>query len=184
MHDFFPLATRTALLVSLIFFAGCRTEDAPTSDVEEIATPRTSAAQNDIAAAVSEAGLDTLTRLLQESGLADSLRGEGPYTLFAPTDLAFTQLPGGSVDGMSPGEIADMLMYHIIPGRFETNSLAGSMDINTLQAGTVTFSVEGTATVRDANGNTANLVSPDMNVDNGVIHVIDRVLMPGSVAGH
>ena len=176
-------AAQTVLLVSLVAFSGCGSEEATTPDDEEIVVPRTSATPNDITVAVSEAGLDTLTRLLRETGLADSLRGEGPYTLFAPTDLAFTQLPGGSADGMSPAELAALLMYHIIPGRFETSSLAGSMEINTLHGGTVIFTVDGDAGVADAHGNPARLVTLDMNVDNGVVHIIDRVLMPGSAAG-
>ena len=85
---------------------------------------------------------------------------------------------------MAPDDLAAVLTYHIIPGRFETSSLAGAMDINTLHGSSVTFTVDAdNATVSDANGNMAILVTPDINVDNGVIHIIDRVLMPGSVAG-
>ena len=182
MRGFLPTAIRAILLVSLISLGACGSE-AP-SESEPVAALPVPATQNDITTAVTEAGLDTLTRLLRETGLGDSLRGEGPYTLFAPTDLAFTELPGGSPDGITPDDLAAMLAYHIIPGRFETTSLAGTMDINTLHGGSVTFTVDaGNATVRDGSGHTAILVIPDMNVDNGVIHIIDRVLIAGSVEG-
>ena len=182
MRGSLSAAVRAVLLVSFVSLGACGSDEP--SESEPVAALPAPAARNDITTAVSEAGLDTLTRLLQETGLGDSLRGEGPYTLFAPTDLAFTELPGGSPDGMSTDELAATLTYHIIPGRFETSSLAGAMDINTLHGGSVTFTVNAdNATVSDAVGNTANLVTPDMNVDNGVVHIIDRVLLPGSAAG-
>ena len=182
MRGFLSSAFSAVLLVLLVFLGAC-SSDAP-SESEPVAALPVPSTQNDITTAVSEAGLDTLARLLRETGLADSLRGEGPNTLFAPTDLAFTELPGGSPDGITPAGLAAMLAYHIIPGRFETTSLAGAMDINTLHGGSVTFTVDAdNATISDESGHTANLVMPDMNVDNGVVHIIDRVLMPGSIAG-
>ena len=182
MRGSLSAAVRAVLLVSFVSLGACGSDEP--SESEPVAALPAPAARNDITTAVSEAGLDTLTRLLQETGLGDSLRGEGPYTLFAPTDLAFTELPGGSPDGMSPDDLAAMLAYHIIPGRFETTSLAGTMDINTLHGGSVTFTVDASnATLRDGSGHTAILVIPDMNVDNGVIHIIDRVLIAGSVEG-
>ena len=182
MRGSLSAAVRAVLLVSFVSLGACASDEP--SESEHVAALPVPAVQNDITTAVSEAGLDTLTRLLRETGLGDSLRGEGPYTLFAPTDLAFTKLSGGSPDGMSTDELAATLTYHIIPGRFETSSLAGAMDINTLHGSSVTFMVDAdNATVRDGSGHTANLVMPDMNVDNGVVHIIDRVLMPGPVAG-
>jgi len=178
MRRFLPVAAAALVLASLVLLGSCTGDERSESELEDVVALPTAGTQNDITTSVAEAGLDTLTRLLRETGLGDSLRGEGPYTLFAPSDLAFTELPGGSPDGMNPDELIATLTYHIIPGRFETSSLAGSMDINTLQGGSVTFSVEGNATVRDESGNTANLLTPDMNVDNGVIHIIDRVLTP------
>lgn len=182
MRGFLSAAARAVLLVVLVSLGACASDEP--SESEHVAALPVPAVRNDITTAVSEAGLDTLTRLLRETGLGDSLRGEGPYTLFAPTDLAFTELPGGSPDGITPADLAAMLTYHVISGRFETSSLAGSMDINTLHGSSVTFTVGyDDATVSDASGHTANLVMPDLNVDNGVVHIIDRVLMPGPVAG-
>lgn len=172
--------TVLVLVASFLSLGGCSSDETNQSSTTDNAPVITPATQNDIPTAVSDAGLDTLTRLLRETGLVDTLRGEGPYTLFAPSDLAFTELPGGSPNGMSPAELQRVLRYHIIPGRFETASLAGAMDINTLEGGTMTFSVvDGSATVTDASFNIATVTSPDMNVDNGVIHVIDGVLTPG-----
>ena len=182
MRGFLSAAAPAVLLVSLVSLGGFSSDEPYEAD-QVLAGPAPTA-HNDITTAVSEAGLDTLARLLRDTGLGDSLRRDGTYTLFAPSDLAFTELPGGSPDGMSTDELVATLTYHIIPGRFETSSRVGAMDINTLPGSPVTITVGyDDATVSDAVGNTATLVTPDMNVDNGVVHIIDRVLMPGSVAG-
>jgi uncharacterized surface protein with fasciclin (FAS1) repeats len=158
---------------------GCGGEDAaeveaPSQEVEPVAS-------NDLVAAAGEAGLTALTAMLETAGLTATLRGEGPYTVFAPTNEAFQALPQPLRDSLAlpahRAHLERLLRYHVVPGRIETNMLP--MTVGTLEGGELTFE-SGSAgfVVRDAQGNSVRVVTPDVNVSNGVVHVVDHVLMP------
>jgi uncharacterized surface protein with fasciclin (FAS1) repeats len=130
----------------------------------------------DIAAATDD--FSTLTAALQAAGLAETLREAGPYTLFAPTNQAFEALPEGMLEGLladPAGELAQILLYHIVPGRYSAADIATGQEAGTLQGEVVTFDVaaDGRAMV-----NNATIIVGDNEAANGVLHVIDRVLLP------
>lgn len=127
--------------------------------------------------AVAAGDFTTLVAAVQAAGLVDTLKGEGPFTVFAPTDAAFAALPEGTVDTLLKPENKDQLVsiltYHVVPGAVMSSDLTEGMSAATVQGGEVTFTLEGGAKVNDTNITTA-----DIAASNGVIHVIDAVIMP------
>lgn len=127
--------------------------------------------------AVAAGNFSTLVAAVQAAGLVDALKGEGPFTVFAPTDEAFAKLPAGTVDALladPSGDLAQILLYHVVPGKVMAADLSDGMTANTLQGGAVTFSLsDGGAMVNDA-----NIIATDIETSNGVIHVIDSVILP------
>ncbi|NIZ09020.1 fasciclin domain-containing protein [Pseudooceanicola sp. HF7] len=125
-----------------------------------------------------EAGdFTTLLAAAEAAGLVDTLTGEGPYTVFAPTDAAFAALPDDTVDTLLMEENKDqltaILTYHVVPGKVMSTDLSNGMMAETVQGGSIEIMTEGGVTVNDINVTTA-----DIEASNGVIHVIDGVLMP------
>ncbi|RJL11469.1 fasciclin domain-containing protein [Paracoccus siganidrum] len=127
--------------------------------------------------AVAAGDFTTLVAAVQAAGLVDTLKGEGPFTVFAPTDAAFAALPEGTVDTLLKPENKDQLVsiltYHVVPGAVMSSDLTEGMSAATVQGGEVTFTLDGGAKVNDANITTADIAG-----SNGVIHVIDAVIMP------
>ena len=127
--------------------------------------------------AVAAGDFTTLVEAVEAAGLVDTLKGEGPFTVFAPTDAAFAALPEGTVESLLKPENKDQLVsiltYHVVPGAVMSSDLTEGMTAATVQGADVTFTLEGGAKVNDANITTA-----DIAASNGVIHVIDKVIMP------
>ncbi|MHA6262802.1 fasciclin domain-containing protein [Arenibacterium sp. CAU 1754] len=127
--------------------------------------------------AVEAGSFTTLVAAVQAAGLVDTLKGEGPFTVFAPTDEAFAALPEGTVESLLKPENKDQLVsiltYHVVPGKVMSGDLSDNMMATTAQGGDVTITTTGGVKV-----NGANVVSADIEADNGVIHVIDAVIMP------
>ena len=129
--------------------------------------------------AVEAGSFQTLVAAVEAAGLVDTLKGEGPFTVFAPTDEAFAALPEGTVESLLEPENRDQLIailtYHVVPGAVRSGDLAGQeLDVETLQGETVAIdATDGAVTVDDA-----TVVQADIEADNGVIHVIDTVIMP------
>jgi uncharacterized surface protein with fasciclin (FAS1) repeats len=128
--------------------------------------------------AVSADGFETLVAAVQAAGLVDTLKGEGPFTVFAPTDEAFANLPAGTVESLLQPENRDQLVavltYHVIPGAVMSADIAGQMlEAETVQGSTVEIDARDGVTVDGA-----NVVSADIAASNGVIHVIDAVILP------
>ena len=128
--------------------------------------------------AVAAGSFNTLVAAVQAAGLESTLRGDGPFTVFAPSDEAFAKLPAGTVETLLKPENRDQLVsiltYHVVPGKVLSKSLAGKkLDATTVQGTTV--AVNGKHGVKVDN---ANVVKADIKTSNGVIHVIDSVLMP------
>ena len=140
------------------------------------------AAAADIVETASEAGsFQTLLTAAEAAGLVDTLKSEGPFTVFAPTDEAFAKLPEGTVEDLLKPENQDqlkaILTYHVVPGKTMSSDLAGKQ--------VEVESVEGSALSIDATGDNvmvddATVTQADIETDNGVIHVIDSVIQPQS----
>jgi uncharacterized surface protein with fasciclin (FAS1) repeats len=136
--------------------------------------------------AVAAGDFETLVAAVQAAGLEDTLRGDGPFTVFAPTDEAFAALPAGTLDTLladPTGDLAGILTYHVIEGEVLAEDVAGldGQTVTTVNGATLTVGVgaDGSVTLTDAAGNTVNVVTTDIVTSNGVIHVIDGVLLPG-----
>ena len=122
----------------------------------------------------------------QAAGLEETLRGEGPFTVFAPTDDAFAALPAGTLDTLladPTGDLAAILTYHVVEGEVMAADVVGldGQEVTTVNGATFTVNVgdDGAVTLTDAAGNEVAVVQTDVDASNGVIHVIDGVLLPG-----
>ena len=129
--------------------------------------------------AVAAGNFTTLVAAVKAAGLVDTLKGPGPFTVFAPTDAAFAALPAGTVETLlkpeNKAKLASILTYHVLPGRVMSKDIAGkTLDPKTVEGQTLAIVASGSAVkVNDATVKNADIVA-----DNGVIHVIDKVLMP------
>jgi len=145
------------------------------------ASPAPRAAAKDIVAIASgDAQFKTLTKALGSAGLVTTLQGKGPFTVFAPTDAAFAALPKGTVENLMKPEnkakLTKILTYHVVPGSVLSTSLK-SGDVKSVEGSSLKVAVStGKVTVGGA-----NVVKADIKASNGVIHVIDKVLMPPDV---
>lgn len=136
--------------------------------------------KNIVETAQSAGSFGTLLAAAQAAGLVDALTGEGPITVFAPTDEAFAKLPSGTVQSLlrpeNRNQLQQVLLYHVVSGRVYADDAVEAGRANTLQGGGITARIEGgRLTINDA-----AVVANDLEASNGVIHVIDRVLIPGS----
>jgi transforming growth factor-beta-induced protein len=122
-----------------------------------------------------EAGFGTLVAAVQAAGLEEVLRGPGPFTIFAPTDAAFAALPEGALAGLlaDPAALAGVLTYHVVAGRVFASDLREGLEVASVGGGTLTITLGGGARV-----NGVAVVATDVLTANGVIHVIDGVLLP------
>ena len=127
--------------------------------------------------AVEAGSFTTLVAAVEAAGLVDTLKGDGPFTVFAPTDEAFAALPAGTVEDLLKPENIDqltaILTYHVVPGKVMSTDLTNNMMAPTVQGGDLTIMTEGGVTV-----NGANVTTADIETSNGVIHVIDAVIIP------
>ena len=129
--------------------------------------------------AVANGSFKTLVAAVTAAGLVETLKGAGPFTVFAPTDAAFAALPAGTVESLlEPGakdKLTQILTYHVVPGKVMSSDLMGkTVSPATVQGGTVKVDATGSA----VHVNSATVVTADVDCTNGVIHVIDSVLMP------
>jgi uncharacterized surface protein with fasciclin (FAS1) repeats len=133
-------------------------------------------AKNVVEVAVADGRFKTLVAAIQAAGLADTLSGEGPFTVFAPTDTAFAALPAGTLDGLLADvpALRNVLLYHVVSGRVVSGDLADGAKPETLLTGkTVTVNLMSGVKINDATVGPANVLAT-----NGVIHVLDKVLSP------
>lgn len=130
--------------------------------------------------AVAAGQFETLAAALGAAGLVDTLKGDGPFTVFAPTDEAFAKLPAGTVESLLKPENKDqltaILTYHVVPGKVKAADVVKLDSASTVNGADVSISVKGDAVMI----NNATVVSADVKASNGVIHVIDTVLLPPS----
>jgi uncharacterized surface protein with fasciclin (FAS1) repeats len=132
--------------------------------------------QKNIVETARDAGtFTTLIAAIDRAGLAATLTGEGPFTVFAPSDEAFAQLPDGAVESLlaEPDKLAEVLTYHVVPGRVTAADVVGLATAPTVQGEELPVSVDGSIHVDGA-----RVLNADIEASNGIIHVIDRVLIP------
>ena len=127
--------------------------------------------------AVAAGSFTTLVAAVQAAGLVETLKGAGPFTVFAPTDAAFAALPAGTIDELlkpeSKDKLISILTYHVVPGAVTASDVMAMTSATTVQGGTLAIDTTDGVMV-----NNAHVVTPDITTDNGVIHVIDAVLLP------
>jgi uncharacterized surface protein with fasciclin (FAS1) repeats len=157
------------LMVLVIGVVGCGDDD------DNGTTP----SLNDIVdTAIAAGNFNTLVAAVQAAGLEDTLRGPGPFTVFAPTDDAFANLPAGTLDSLllpeNQATLQNILLYHVVSGEFKAADVVQRTTLTTVQGQDITITV--------TNGNVmidnANVTTTDIVCSNGVIHVIDAVILP------
>jgi uncharacterized surface protein with fasciclin (FAS1) repeats len=144
-----------------------------------------------VANAVNSSDHTTLVAAVKAAGLVGALSGPGPFTVFAPTNEAFNDLPAGTVATLvkpeNKAELTKILTYHVVPGDYDTTKLRsmilagdGKTQLKTLEGGMLTFMMNGSSNimVEDEKGDTADITIADVTQSNGVIQVIDKVLLP------
>ena len=129
--------------------------------------------------AVGAGSFNTLVAAVEAAGLVETLKGEGPFTVFAPTDEAFAKLPEGTVENLLKPENKDQLVqvltYHVVPGKTMSSDIAGKkLEAETVEGQMVTIDASNGAVMVDE----ATVIQADVDADNGVIHVIDTVILP------
>jgi uncharacterized surface protein with fasciclin (FAS1) repeats len=139
--------------------------------------------KNIIQNAVNSKDHTTLVAAVKAAGLVDTLEGKGPFTVFAPTNEAFGKLPPGTVDTLVKPEnkatLTKILTYHVVPGKLEASDLTDGKKLKTVQGEELTVKkADGKTWIIDAKGGTSMVTIPNVNQSNGVIHVVDTVLMP------
>ena len=125
--------------------------------------------------AVSAGQFKTLVTALQEADLVDTLKGDGPFTVFAPTDAAFAKLPAGALDALlkDKSKLSAVLTYHVVPGKVMAAQVKPG-EVKTVQGQSLNVSTKGGSVMVD----NAQVTKTDINASNGVIHVIDTVILP------
>jgi uncharacterized surface protein with fasciclin (FAS1) repeats len=125
--------------------------------------------------AISAGQFKTLVKAVQEAGLVDTLKGKGPFTVFAPTDAAFAKLPPGTLEALlnDKAKLAEVLTYHVVPGKVKSGDIKPGA-VKTVQGQSVQLSTKGGAVMV----NDAKVIKADIVASNGVIHIIDTVIVP------
>lgn len=154
------------------------------AEVEKVQTP------NIVGVAVGNENFSTLVAAVKAADLVETLSGEGPFTVFAPTNDAFAKLPEGTIPTLLKPEsketLTSILTYHVVSGKFEAaavidaiNANNGAFEVTTVQGGKLVASLEGDSVIlTDEKGNKSKVVIADVAASNGVIHAIDTVVMP------
>ncbi len=125
--------------------------------------------------AIAAGSFTTLVKALQTAGLVETLQGKGPFTVFAPTDEAFAKLPAGTLDGLlkDKAKLASILTYHVVPGKVMSSDVVKLTSAKTVQGQSVQINAKDGVRI-----NGAKVVKADIETSNGVIHVIDTVILP------
>ena len=168
MKSFVYNSLFVAAVVSLISFATCFAADEGKPDEPK----------NIVDTAVAAGEFKTLTAALKAAELVETLQGQGPFTVFAPNDDAFAKLPEGTLEMLlkpeNKAKLVAILTYHVLPGKFMAADVAKLSKATTVQGSDVTIKVDGGNVMVDK----ANVTKTDIKCKNGVIHVIDAVMLP------
>ncbi|HON76747.1 MAG TPA: fasciclin domain-containing protein [Dermatophilaceae bacterium] len=187
------LASVAALAAAALTLAACGSSSEPAATPTPSATTSSAAptseepmpaAKDIVDTAVGAGQFTTLATALTAAGLVDTLKGAGPFTVFAPTDDAFAKLPAGTLDTLladPKGALTKILTYHVVPGKVMAADVV-KMDgakVKTVNGAELTIKVSGSdVMLMDATGASVKVVKTDVTASNGVIHVIDGVLLP------
>lgn len=191
------LKTLSVLILTLAFFYSCdekkkdnaEDEVVKTEEVAEV-TEAEQADPNIVEVAVGNDNFSTLVAAVKAADLVGTLSGDGPFTVFAPTNDAFAKLPEGTVDTLlkpeSKATLTSILTYHVVSGKYEAAAVIdaitnnnGSFTVTTVQGEDLILSLkDGSVMIKDAKGGMSTVVMADVAASNGVIHAIDTVVMP------
>lgn len=174
------VTTLIAVSMSFATFVACNSAETKTETTAEVVKeePATPAAKDVVDVAIGSSDHTTLVAAVTAAGLVETLKGAGPFTVFAPTNAAFAALPAGTVDGLlkpeSKAALTNILTYHVVSGSVKAADLTDGQKVKTLQGEELTVSIkDGKVMI-----NGANVTAADLTGTNGVVHVIDGVLMP------
>ena len=167
---------------------GAAPEEPSTTMAESPAESGTSAPESPatvVDVAASNDDFSTLVTAVDSGGLAETLSGDGPFTVFAPVNDAFAALPPGTLDSLllpeNQDQLAAVLTYHVVPQEAMSDDLSDGMTVTTVQGQPLTVGVtDAGVTLTDATGNTVSVVQADIDAGNGVVHIIDGVLIPAA----
>lgn len=171
-----PIAGVTAALALAASVGAAGSGDS----ASEVRAPEQAATANIIDTAAANGNFKTLLAAIEAAGLTSTLKGTGPFTVFAPTDAAFAALPAGTVDGLlkDPAKLKDILLYHVVSGQVLAADAAKLTEAKTVQGSSVAIVASGGGITVGG----AKVVTADVKASNGVIHVIDKVLLPPAAA--
>jgi uncharacterized surface protein with fasciclin (FAS1) repeats len=195
------LKTLSVFAFAALLFASCantKKENTMTTDSEstvveesqEMAMSDTEVQPNIVEVAVGNENFSTLVAAVKAAGLVETLSGNGPFTVFAPTNDAFGKLPEGTVENLLKPEnkstLTGILTYHVVSGNYGASAVIdainknnGKFTVNTVNGGPITLSLkDGKVMLTDANGGMSTVIMADVAASNGVIHAIDSVVMP------
>jgi uncharacterized surface protein with fasciclin (FAS1) repeats len=168
------------LTIALVFFAavaGMSSDNDPTPEKKSNVT----ADQNIVELAASQENLSTLVKAVQAAGLVDVLKGDGPFTVFAPTNAAFDALPDGVLEMLLKPEnvntLKSILTYHVIGSKVMSTDLSDGASAGTVEGSDVNISIDGSTVMVEG----ATVTTADVEATNGVVHIIDKVILPPSV---
>jgi len=164
------------LIVALLLCAGCTQPVTPPATPTPTATP-VPEMKDIVQTAVADGRFTTLVAAVQAADLAPTLSSPGPFTVFAPTDDAFKKLPEGTVETLlkdPKGQLSQILLYHVVPGKLMAADVVNQTNLTTAQGKQLTVKVENQTVMVDG----ATIVITDIETKNGVIHVIDSVMIP------
>ncbi|MCR2832897.1 fasciclin domain-containing protein [Parerythrobacter lacustris] len=179
------------MLASALALAACG-ETADTTEPADAEMTEAVEANTVVDVAKGNPDFSTLVAAVEAAQLGETLSGTGPFTVFAPNNAAFEKLPAGTVDGLlkpeSQAQLTGLLTYHVVAGKTDAAALAkaitdgnGKAELTTVNGGKLTASMDGENVVlTDAGGNTSTVTATDVEASNGVIHVIDTVVMPAA----
>lgn len=166
--------TKLTALFLMLVLVGCDSNDNSSATEEDAPT------NNIVETAVAAGSFQTLVAAVQAADLVDTLAGAGPFTVFAPTDAAFANLPDGTVESLllpeNKDQLVSILSYHVVAGNVTSDQVTGLSKATTVQGADLDIAVvDGAVQI-----NSATVVQADVLASNGVIHVIDSVLLPPS----
>ncbi|WP_081990172.1 fasciclin domain-containing protein [Psychroserpens sp. Hel_I_66] len=196
------LKTLSIIAVTGMLFASCaetkkeNNEESMTTETEtmekeeDMAMSETQTTPNIVEVAVGNDNFTTLVAAVKAADLAETLSGDGPFTVFAPTNDAFNKLPDGTVETLlkpeNKSKLSGILTYHVVSGKYEAaavidaiNKNNGKFTVDTVNGGSITLSLNNAnVMLTDATGGTSTVIMADVAASNGVIHAIDSVVMP------
>ena len=185
------LSVASAVMLGLAACNSGTETKAPATEVAATETP--AAAGTIVSVAQGNTDLSTLVSAVTAAELVDTLNGPGPFTVFAPNNAAFAKIPAKTLTSLlEPAQkaaLTGILTYHVVSGRVDAAALTqqiqaggGSAVLKTVQGGTLKASIgaDGSVTLTDAKGGTSKVIAADVSASNGVVHVIDTVVMPGA----